>query len=117
MRKNSGGDFGYSWGYFRKNSYCSPRVPDNLKLVLCADKPSSKSISGPSENHGGKGQNCLFADFSVDFVVGCSSGDDCIYVNAHNIVAPGVDSRDSVIGPGHLAPFQTPLPAGIPVAE
>lgn len=111
LRRNSGGDYGYSLGYVEDDCYFSPRNLGNKNRILCADKPSLKLIGGPSDNHGGSGQNCLFGDFSVNYVVGCSSGDDCIYVNALNIVAPGVGSRDSVIGPGHLPPMRTSLPS------
>ncbi len=117
LRRNSSGDYGYSLGYVENDRYCSPRNLGNKNRILCADKPSSKLIGGPSDNHGGKGQNCLFEDFSVDYVVGCSSGDDCIYVNELNIVGPGVSSRDSVIGPGHLAPMQSSQPTEFPISE
>ena len=106
FKRISSGDYGYSFGYMDGDKYCSPRNMGRAYAVIAADKPSTTTINGPSENHGGKGQNCLFEDLSVRFVSGNSIADDQIYVNSHNIVAPGISARDNVIGASHLAPLQ-----------
>ena len=106
FRRISSGDYGYSFGYMDGDKYCSPRNLGRAYTIIAADKPSIRSINGPSENHGGRGQNVLFEDLSVRFVVGNAIADDQIYVNSHNIVAPGVSARDNVIGASHLAPLR-----------
>lgn len=106
FRKISSGDYGYSFGHIENDKYVSPRNLGRSYVVIAADKPSTVSIGGPSDNHGGRGQNCLFEDFSVRFVKGNAIGSDPIYVNAHNVVAPGIGARDSVIGASHLSPLK-----------
>ena len=105
FRKISSGDYGYSFGHIENNKYVSPRNLGRSYVVIAADKPSTVSIGGPSDNHGGRGQNCLFEDFSVRFVRGNAIANDPIYVNAYNVVAPGIGSRDSVVGASHLSPL------------
>ncbi|MEM9412772.1 MAG: hypothetical protein AAGA30_16795, partial [Planctomycetota bacterium] len=105
FRKISSGDYGYSFGHMDGDKYVSPRSLGRSNVVIAADKPSTIEIGGPSQNHGGYGQNCLMEDFSVRFVKGNAIANDPIYVNAYNVVAPGVDARDSVIGASHLSPL------------
>ena len=105
FRRISSGDYGYSFGHMEGDQYVSPRNLGRSYVIIAADKPSTRSVDGPSENHGGKGQNCLFEDIHVRFVKGNSNGEDLIYVNAYNVVGPGVCPRDSVIGASHLSPL------------
>ena len=105
FRRISSGDYGYSFGYMDGDKYCSPQNRGRSYSIIAADKPSARSINGPSDNHGGSGQNCLFEDFSVRYVRGNAIADDQIYVNSYNVVGPGVSPRDSVIGSSHLSPL------------
>ena len=105
FRRISSGDYGYSFGYMDGDKYCSPQNRGRSYSIIAADKPSARSINGPSDNHGGSGQNCLFEDFSVRYVSGNAIADDQIYVNSYNVVGPGVSPRDSVIGSSHLSPL------------
>lgn len=104
FRRNACGDYGYSCGHMKGDKYVSPRNVCQSYQILCADKPSVQKVGGPSDNHRGQGQNCLFGDFHIEFVKGNARGDDQIYVNARNIVGPGVCPRDSVIGASQLSP-------------
>ena len=105
LRRVASGDYGYSFGYMDNGKYHSPRNMGRPYAVIAADKPSTRSLNGPSENHGGDGQNCLFEDLSVRYIKGNAIDDDQIYVNSYNVVGPGVSARDSVIGASHLSPL------------
>lgn len=108
FRRVSSGDYGYSLGHIENGQYVSPRNLNRPFQIILADRPSVSRIDGPSDNHRGRGQNCLFEDFHIQFVSGNSVGDDLVYVNAYNIVGPGIGSRDSVIGASHLSPLLAP---------
>ena len=66
---------------------------------IMADRPPSGEILGNSINHGGAGQNVLFADGHVQFLSGRSfgAGDD-IFLNRDGKVAAGLDATDFVLG-------------------
>lgn len=117
IRKISSGDYGYSFGHMDGDKYVSPRSLGRSNVVIAADKPSTIEIGGPSQNHGGYGQNCLMEDFSVRYVKGNAIANDPIYVNAHNVVAPGVNSCDSVIGASHLSPLSPVASASVGIME
>ena len=74
------------------------------KILAHADMPSLNLPGRKSANHGGCGQNCLFEDGHVSFIKGDSIGEDAIFVNDYNMVAPGVRASDNVIAPSHLSP-------------
>jgi hypothetical protein len=103
LRRNAGGDYGYSQGYTQNGRFCPPSNEGNAFQVLLADKPP-RMIGGPSENHGGDGQNCLLGDFSVRYVRGSTLGEDCLFVNDQNLVGPGIGPYDSVIAASHVPP-------------
>lgn len=104
MRRRSSGHFGYTMGHCEGEQYCPPRNLGRSHVVIVADMPSLALEGRRSANHCGKGQNCLFEDGHVQFVRGCSIGEDAIFVNDYNMVAPGVRSSDNVISPSHLSP-------------
>ena len=60
-----------------------------------------------SDNHGGRGQNVLFEDNHVRFVVNTitNNGGDAFFRNHDGFVAPGVNENDSVIGGSAASPF------------
>jgi prepilin-type processing-associated H-X9-DG protein len=102
--------YAYSLGYLNEEgSYCGPLVPDGQQasdFPLMADGPPLDGGPGNSNNHGGAGQNVLFADGHVRFVklrtVGFAKDD--IYLNKANKVAAGLDPFDSVLGPSAAKP-------------
>ena len=104
LQETMGGHFGYSMGYRENGTYQSPRNLGRTNVVLLADTPSNALPGRRSNNHGGRGQNCLFEDGRVQFVSGHAIGGDAIFENDYGIVAPGSHSRDSVIAPSHLSP-------------
>ncbi len=105
-RRTMGGHYGYSMGYCEDNRYCSPRNMGRSNVVLLADQPSTDLTGRRSANHGGRGQNCLFEDGRVDFVIGHTYGNDALFENDYGLVGPGTDATDNVIAPSHLSPVQ-----------
>lgn len=106
LKRRMGGDFGYSLGFFDGNKYSAARNDGSAHTVLIADMPSADMPGRSSKNHGGKGQNCFFADGRVQFITTHAIGDDAIYENELGIVAPGVGEQDNVIAPSHLPPIK-----------
>ncbi len=104
FRRTMAGDYGYSMGYYQNNRHLWPRNVGRAQLIVLADKPSIDLPGRGSPNHRGTGQNCLFEDGHFEFVSRSAFGDDAIYENDYGIVAPGVDSQDSVIGASHHSP-------------
>ncbi|MEM7781996.1 MAG: hypothetical protein AAF623_01365 [Planctomycetota bacterium] len=103
FQKIMGGHFGYAMGYCEGNLYCVPKNMGRSNIVLLADQPSIDLEGRKSANHGGKGQNCLFEDGRVEFVVGHVYGNDALFENDYGVVAPGSNAWDNVIAPSHLA--------------
>jgi prepilin-type processing-associated H-X9-DG protein len=66
---------------------------------IMADRPPSEGMEGNSINHGGAGQNVLFADGHVQFLPQrmFGAGDD-IFLNRNGQVKAGVDAGDIVLG-------------------
>jgi hypothetical protein len=103
--RRSMGHYGYSMGYCDEHgNYCPPKDCRRAHVVLLADMPSLNAAGRVSANHGRWGQNCLFEDGHVAFIRGESIGEDAIFVNDYNLVAPGCRAQDNVIAPSHLSP-------------
>lgn len=103
LKRTMGGHYGYTMGYRDEKGHCPPQQ-GRANLVLLADMPSLNVAGRVSLNHGGWGQNCLFGDGRVAFIRGESIGEDAIFVNDYNLVAPGCGPEDNVIAPSHLSP-------------
>jgi hypothetical protein len=105
FREIMGGDFAYSLGYEEDGKYRTPSRMGRSNYVLLADKPSCRNLGKVSNNHAGRGQNVLFEDGRVAFIVGGFIGEDAIYENNLGLVAPGADRYDSVVASSWLAPI------------
>ena len=107
IKQKMGGSYGYCLGYFDHGVYQPTRNLNRPYFAIMADAPSSDRANHQSDNHGGLGQNVLFDDMHVEF---CSTtrpgnGNDDIYTNDNNEVAPGLNRDDSVIAPSGTAPL------------
>ena len=96
--------YAYSLGYRDDNGvWHAPGDARDTSLSqtpIMADRPPSEGIVTNSINHGGGGQNVLFADGHLVFISGRTIGteDDDIFLNADNRVAAGRGARDIVLG-------------------
>jgi hypothetical protein len=104
LQRSMSGHYGYTLGYQTDQGYQAPVNLARSNFVLMSDSPSVGRNSRISPNHGGNGQNCLFEDGHVQYIVGDTIGDDSIFVNDYNMVAPGCHPDDNVIAPSHLSP-------------
>ena len=111
--RTMGGSYAFSLGYLdADNKYRPARNQQRANYALLADVPN---LDGPSEegpvhvsaSHGGCGQNVLFEDGHVEYILTCTcTADGCIdniYLNARNQIAPGVNSNDAVLARSNTA--------------
>ena len=100
--------YAYSLGYRDQNgAYHGPG--DHPKgawsqTPIMADRPPDEGILSNSINHGGEGQNVLFADGHVQFLRERTLGSDDIFLNRAKKVAAGLDPTDIVLGPSAARP-------------
>lgn len=80
-------------------------LPGNHPLVAdtppYTESPSPLILVGNSPNHGGRGQNVLYAGGHVEFRRNRlrSPSDADIYMNEQNRIAPGLNEADAVLSP------------------
>jgi prepilin-type processing-associated H-X9-DG protein len=102
--------YAYSLGHRdEEGNYFGPVAADGQQdtdFPLLADAPPMAGGPGNSDNHGGAGQNVLFADGHVSFMTLRNIGfnKDDIYTNKANKVAAGLDPLDIVLGPSAAKP-------------
>jgi prepilin-type processing-associated H-X9-DG protein len=101
--------YAYSLGYRNGDGVTGPRFDPNEpneELPLMSDRPPADPTAGNSPNHGGRGQNVLYADGHVRFCTGrgVGFGGDDIFVNKANKVGAGLDARDAVLGCSRARP-------------
>lgn len=95
--------YAYSLGYRDEHGvYHAPGEPPHVswsQMPLLGDRPPAEGITSNSINHGLAGQNVLFADGHVRFLLTRKIGaNDDIYVNRDGRVAAGLDVSDMVLG-------------------
>jgi prepilin-type processing-associated H-X9-DG protein len=101
--------YAYSLGYRNHGMLVGLRLdPDKTAslMPLMADSPPGDLSHGNSPDHNGRGQNVLYADGHVTFCVSRHVGyeQDDIYLNRSNLVAAGLDWRDTVLACGPVTP-------------
>jgi hypothetical protein len=96
------GSYAYSMGYRVANQILSPDL-DDVPLPILADRPPSDPAGLDyflnSPNHNGAGQNVLFTDAHVEFIVSRRPLGDDLYLNDDGRQEPGVGPRDAVLAP------------------
>jgi prepilin-type processing-associated H-X9-DG protein len=93
--------YAYSLGYRDPvGGQCAPGVIKGSwsQTPIMADRPPAEGLLLNSINHGGTGQNVLFADGSVQFLANRTRGGDDIFINRAGRVAAGLDAADIVLG-------------------
>jgi hypothetical protein len=106
-RRTMGGSYGYTLGYRDGNKCVPTRNELRSYFALMSDAPSLHLEGRRSSNHCGRGQNVLFEDGHVAFLVDLSPGPirDALFVNRDGFAEAGVDKTDSVIGGSSSPPL------------
>ncbi len=104
-------DYAYNVGYRHATGQPGPlEVAHSMRVPVIADQPSHENFvtikAGNSPNHGGRGQNVLFGDGSVQWLRTRNGGpnDPDIFLNNEHQPRPGVHVQDAVLVPSKM-PF------------
>lgn len=114
MKNNAGGSYAYPLGYIDGGKYRTHQHSKRQHFAILSDAPNPNMPGRQSSHHGGCGQNVLFDDFHIQYVVGCKikpCGDD-LFVNHQGEVAAGLDADDTVLGSSSATPFIQPVSNG-----
>ena len=107
LRRRMGGSYGYTLGYRIGDRYYPPRNEARSFFALMSDAPSLHLAGRRSSNHCGRGQNVLFEDFHVEFIVDpVQMGPrNALFVNRYGYAEAGADKHDYVIGGSATPPL------------
>ena len=97
-----GGSYGYHIGHFNsQGELVGTRNLGRTTFALISDAPNMLLPGFQSDSHGRRGQNVLFEDMQVRFLVSpkVSPSGGNIFTNDVGLVAPGLHRDDSVIAP------------------
>ena len=103
-------DYAYNVGYLHGGHPGPLEVVHSSRLPVIADQPSHDGLGtirdGNSPNHGGRGQNVLFGDGSVQWFRSRNGGprDPDIFLNNDHQPRPGIHVQDAVLVPAKM-PF------------
>lgn len=106
IQKTMGGSYAYNLGYMDDGEVKAPRWENRSHYAVMGDAPSTFRPERRSKNHGGRGQNLLYEDSRVKFVMTIS--DELIddpYLNRSGLVAAGEDCTDVVLGESIAKPM------------
>ena len=100
LQQQMGGDYGYNMGYTQNGNLVAPRNSLRREYVLLADAPSDTLPGRRSANHGGLGQNVLYEDGHIKFIITfpCPQLRDDPFYNLEGRVAAGLTASDHVLG-------------------
>ena len=112
MRQSMGGSYAYTLGYLVNGSYEPTRNLGRSHFVIMADSPSPYAMGIKSVNHSGRGQNVLYEDCHIKYVVRSEDEfrGDCFFVNRLGVKAAGLDAEDAVVGSSAMSPMIFDLP-------
>jgi hypothetical protein len=107
LHRMMGGDYGANLGYTQDGQLQRPCNSRRSNYPILADTPSDSQQGRRSANHGGRGQNVLYEDGHVQFLIIIPSRElpDDPYHNRDGFVAAGVDCHDSCLGCSHDRPM------------
>jgi hypothetical protein len=105
--RRAGGTFAHSLGYRSGGRYGCRQGECNSNYVLAADAPVGVVPNLVSNHHDGRGQNVVYIDCRVAYVLGCGTLDcgDSIFWNSDRQIAAGDGPRDSVVATSGTRPF------------
>lgn len=111
------GSMTYSFGHLNPQGvYAAKQGQGDCRRPLLSEAPPRGSECGGVHNHGQCGQNVLFRDGSLSFVVGpyLPMTKDHMFLNREGEVAAGVDWCDSVLASSWARPLASPPAAHAP---
>lgn len=98
LQKMAGGSYGFNIGFIEDGVYKAPKHEGRSYYCLMSDAPATFKPERMTKNHGGRGQNMLYEDGCVKWVVDpCQELCDDPYLNRSGIVAAGDDCTDVVV--------------------
>jgi hypothetical protein len=106
-QQRMGGSYAYRIGYVHNGRYNDIRNQSNAYAPLLADAPSlDPNDDFKSRNHRGLGQNVLFQDLRVRYVVDTLAPDqqDHLYLNDENLPIAGRRPDDTVLSRSEATP-------------
>ncbi|MCL4204057.1 MAG: hypothetical protein KJ000_16260 [Pirellulaceae bacterium] len=108
LQRDMGGSYGYAMGYQNQWRYFPPRNEGRAFYALMSDAPSLHLPGRRSSNHFGRGQNVLYEDGHIEFVVDQfrSLLRDPLFTNRLGYAEAGADKNDSVIGGSDMPPIR-----------
>ncbi len=107
LHRRMGGSYGYALGYRIGNQYFPPRDEGRSHYAVMSDAPSLHLSQRRSSNHCGHGQNVLFEDCRVEFIVDPVeiAPRNALFVNRYGVAEAGADKDDYVIGRSDTPPL------------
>lgn len=106
IRQTAGGSYGYSLGVVVDGRHSGPPNRGRSHFALAGDAPNTVANWGRA-NHGGNGQNLLFEDGHVSFLVASRATEipDDPFRNRLGAIEAGIDREDAVVAPSFFPPF------------
>jgi hypothetical protein len=109
LQRRSGGNYGYTLGIIVNGAYSGVRERGRVHFAVMADAPSAHLAGRQSDNHAGRGQNVLYEDGHVHFLLTCQSDCDNVFLSERNLVEAGRHWDDAVLGPSTASPIPYPF--------
>jgi hypothetical protein len=112
VRLNMGGTYAYRVGYTDNGIYVFIRNRSDCRSPILSDAPSRDHLGDASPHHGGGGQNVLFEDGHVEYVVGylVPAWDNHMFLNNHGQPATGEGRMDAVLMRSEMTPGAWAVP-------
>jgi hypothetical protein len=113
LRQFAGGSYGYNLGIVVEGRYGAPRNRGRSYFALAGDAPHG-GFASTASRHGGPGQNLLFEDGQVRYLVDRADASvlDDPFRNRLGMVEAGIGEDDAVIAPSFAPPFQSAVRHG-----
>ncbi|MBC8355698.1 MAG: DUF1559 domain-containing protein [Planctomycetes bacterium] len=107
IQRSIGGSYGYNLGVVIDGRHRAPRNLGRASFALMADAPSLQLVGHSRSNHGGSGDNILYEDGHIRYVVESSAEGDDPFVNRLGWLEAGIDINDAVVASSPTPPFVT----------
>lgn len=111
-RREMGGSYGYSLGRHIEGRHVDPGAAGGREPIASdrPPRPAERSRFVNSPNHGGQGENVLFADGHVEFLGSPYLGRDHLFLNNEGRAGAGLGLRDACIGVSEATPYPADAP-------